>query len=63
MLSHLQNMASGLYSGLYSGLFLPVVNMSLTASAVIGVQLLGDGRILLVHRFNQLQRVLNGQGD
>ena len=40
MLSHLQNMASGLYSGLYSGLFLPVVNMSLTASAVIGAVLL-----------------------
>ena len=27
------------------------------------LQLLGDGRILLVHRFNQLQRVLNGQED
>lgn len=36
MLSHLQNMAGGLYSGL----FLPVVNMSLTASAVIGAVLL-----------------------
>lgn len=36
MLSHLQNMAGGLYSGL----FLPVGNMSLTASAVIGAVLL-----------------------
>ena len=36
MLSHLQNMAGGLYSGL----FLPVANMSLTASAVIGAVLL-----------------------